>query len=254
MNMNANGASNSNASQDPAKNPLKRAVDSQPVPSHLEARIRARLQEASDPERSQRRIWLWPAAVSLAAAAAAGIFWLRPMDDLRIPPASEERSYIARVSANVSSMMRVGLGDHIHCALFRKHPAQVPAPSLPARYAGLITVAQRHAPRGYQVTLAHQCSYGKRLFVHLVMRKNRDLISVVLATRQDGEAFEAKSLVQGLKHSGIPFYAEDAVDFRVAAFEAKNHFVYVISSMPAHSNTALLVAMSEDVNRSLPAI
>lgn len=241
-------------SESPMKNVLKRAVDSQPVPSHLEARIRAKLNEASEPRTTQRRFWFWPAAASLAAAAAAGIFWLRPVDDPKIPSPAEQRSYIARVSANVSSLMRVGLGDHIHCALFRKHPAKAPAPALPAQYAGLLEVAQRHAPRGYQVALAHQCSFGKRLFVHLVMKKNRELISLVLATRGEGEAFEAKSLVQGLKQSGIPFYAEDAVDFRVAAFESKNHFVYVISSMPAQANTDLLIAMAEDVNRSLPAI
>lgn len=254
MNMNTNGVPNSNAQQNPPKNPLKRAVDSQQVPTHLEAKVRAKLDEASDPERLSRRFWLWPAATSLAAAAAAGFFWLRPMDDSRVPSAVDERSYIAQVSANMSPLMRVGLGDHIHCALFRKHPADAPAHALPSRYAGLIAVAERHAPRGYQVAYSHQCSYGKRLFVHLVMKKNRDVISLVLASRGEGEAFEARSLVQGLRQSGIPFYAEDAADFRVAAFAAKNHFVYVISSMPAQTNNALLVAMAEDINRSLPAI
>jgi hypothetical protein len=244
---------NSNA-HDPMRDALKRAVESQPMPTGLETRIRARLREEAAPKPSPSRAWLWPAFAGVAAVIVAGIFWMRPAPDPAIPSPAEQREYIARVSANVSSMMRVGLGDHIHCALFRKHPPKAPAPALPVQYAGLLEVARRYAPRGYQVTLAHQCSFGKRLFVHLVMKKNRELISLVIATKGDGEAFEAKSLVQGLKTSGLSIYAEDAVDFRVAAYEAKQHFVYVISSMPAQSNTELLLAMSEDVAKSLPSI
>ena len=38
---------------------------------------------------------------------------------LRFTTASQE-SYIASVSNRVATLMRVGLGDHIHCAVFRK--------------------------------------------------------------------------------------------------------------------------------------
>jgi hypothetical protein len=234
--------------QDSMQDRLKRAVSNQPAPPGLETRVRARLEEA---EHGSSRGWLWPAFAALAAMLVAGVFWFRPLAT-QLP--ADEEAYIARVSAQVSPLMRVGLGDHIHCALFRKHAAGDPAHILPAKYAGLLEVAKRYAPQGYQVTLSHQCLYGNRLFVHLVMRKDRELISLVLATKGEGEKFEAKSLVQGLRNAGISIYAEDAVDFRVSAFEAKQHFVYVISSMPAQSNTGLLLAMAEDVGKSLSAI
>lgn len=241
---------NSNA-QDPMRDLLRKAVKNQPAPAGLETRVRARVREAAEAQDSLLRNWRWPALAGLAALVVAGVFWFRP--EVTSLPADED-AYIARVSAQVSPLMRVGLGDHIHCALFRKHGAKDPAHILPAKYAGLLEVARRYAPRGYQVTLSHQCAHGQRLFVHLVMRKDRDLISLVLATKGEGEAFEAKSLVQGLRNTGMAIYAEDALDFRVSAFETKQHFVYVISSMPAGSNTDLLLAMAEDVGKSLPAI
>jgi hypothetical protein len=241
---------------------LKRAVESQPVPSTLAERVRQSLREpAAAPLNriSWRAFWMWPAFATAAAALAFGIFWFRPGDDRPLPGHEEQTAYISRVSERFSGLMRIGLGDHIHCALFRKYPRETKPlaemkKEVTPQYAGLLDAAQRHAPAGYRVAMAHKCRFQQRDFVHLVLKKNQDVVSLVVASRQGQEAFEARTLVQGLRHAGLDFYQESDNDFRVAAFEAKSHFVYVISSLPAENNLNLMAALADDIRQALPAI
>ena len=48
--------------------------------------------------------------------------------------------------------------------------------------------------------MAHQCTYGGRHFVHITMRKGSDVISLVIARKNDGETFRA--LVAGGERLG----------------------------------------------------
>lgn len=232
---------------------LQQAVRGEAAPPHLAAQIRHRL-EAEEKKLQGRRIWLWPLAASMAAATVTGVIWLRRDGRPEVETTREEMTYTARVSARVSPLMRIGLGDHIHCALYRKHPEGAPTIMLPKRYLGLLEMAKRQAPEGYSIAHAHQCAYGDRLFVHLVLSRDKDLLSLVLTERQSGDGFDPKTLVQGLQAAGVSFYAEDAVDFRVAAYATEKHLVYLISAWPEAENNKLLAAVARDVQSSLPNI
>src|SRR6185295_2066276 len=90
---------------------LQRAVRSEDVPPYLQARITAHIHSTG----SRKSIWR-PQFAALAAAlmVVAGGVVAYQLGHLRLTAASQA-SYIASVSNRVASIMRVGLGDHIHC-------------------------------------------------------------------------------------------------------------------------------------------
>lgn len=216
------------------KSRLKIAAESEAVPPHLETRVRASLR--STPEnRVTWRAPVWGLAATLAVLAV-GFFMLRRKDD----------SYIATLSQSVSSVMRIGLGDHLHCTILRKQPS-APSPlekmtkELGPEYAALLPAVQAHVPLNYQVLDAHKCYYQAREFVHLVMNQGDRFISVVVANRQPGESFP--NLAPALAQTG---------NFRIAAFESNKHLVYVISELPEKQNQKLMAALASDLQKALP--
>ena len=121
--------------------------------------------------------------------------------------------YIQKVSATLAAVLKVGLGDHIHCSIFRKYPKDPPPvekmeADLGASYKGLLPVVRAAVPDGYRVIMAHQCSYAGRNFIHLTFEKDGDLLSLVVARRKDGESLGA--LPPALETSGVPVYQSAA--------------------------------------------
>src|SRR5687767_4820695 len=102
---------------DQVSNLLKRAVETQEVPANLELRvrtaIRANAEESAKPKSPPWR-WIVPSlAVAALAVLALALFIPR---NSGIGVGQSQDDYIATVSSKVSNLMRVGLGDHIHCA------------------------------------------------------------------------------------------------------------------------------------------
>lgn len=226
---------------------LKTAVHSITAPPHLETRIRARLR-AEKPERWWR-FWLMPA--SAMAATAIGLMVVYQLGHLRLTATSQE-SYIVSVSNRVATLMRVGLGDHIHCAVFRKYPKEAPPvekleESLGPEYRGLIPVVKQNVPSDYRLMLGHQCRYHGRRFVHLSFRNDSHLLSLVIAKKSEGESFEAQGLLPALVQSGIPLYQAGVQGFAMDAFETRGFLVYFISDLPAADNAAMTIAMAPGV-------
>ena len=148
--------------------------------------------------------------------------------------------------------MRVGLGDHIHCSVYRKYPADAPsvekiAAGMAAEFRGLIPIVRDHVPGDYQLMMAHQCRYHLRPFVHISFRKGSSLLSLVVAAKNDGESFQASGLLPALQQSGIPVYRAGAQHFQIAAFETAKHMAYVISDLPSEGNTETMIALAPGV-------
>src|SRR5262249_30819102 len=151
---------------------------------------------------------------------------------LRLTTRSQE-SYIATISSRVAGIMRVGLGDHVHCNVFRKFPKTPPsfeemAQKLGPSYESLLPLVKERAPGDLKIVMAHQCSYHGRKFVHLALRNESKLLSLVISRKQDGETFTKESLAPVLSDSGIPIYQSGVQRFELAAFESRDYLVYVI--------------------------
>ena len=224
---------------------LKDAVRGVEAPPSLETKIRGALAD-----RPVSRSWGWllaPAALAATVFAIATSFY--HFGRLRYTPEARE-SYIASVSARVATLMRVGLGDHIHCAVFAKPPKTPPErieASLGKEYSGLATIAERYVPAEYPMMTAHRCTDHGRHFVHLTFTNGDRLISLVIARKGEGESFEAQSLLPAMVQSGIPMYQSGVQRFAISAFESRDFLVYLISDLPPEENMRIMTAMAPPV-------
>jgi hypothetical protein len=234
---------------------LRIAHENSPVPPGLETRVRqAMLGEAG----GSARPWLSPSLWIMAAAAlilivSAGAGY--QLGHLRWTEAAQD-SYIASVSRSVASLLRVGLRDHIHCTFYGQVPKTRPdqrefLQELGPEFKDLLGVVRQHAPAGYEVFTAHQCEYQGRQFVHLAMRGEGKLVSLLIATKGAGESFTAEQIRPVLTRQDTPFYQGQAQRFAISAFETQQYLVYTISDLPLHQNMQLMLAMAPQVKEVL---
>jgi hypothetical protein len=230
---------------------LRAAVQSVEVPPFLESRIRARV-GAEAP----RKLWV-PTLVAGASAAAVlfGVMIAYQLGHLRLTVRSQE-SYVASVSTQIATLMRVGLGDHIHCTVFRKYPkkplsTEEVIAKMPAAYAPLIPIVREQVSETYHMTLAHQCRYHGRQFIHLSLMDGSKMLSLVITRKGAGESFRTEDMMPALVQSGIPMYQSSVQRFEMTAFETRDHLIYFISDLPKDQNTTLMMAMAPQVKNAL---
>jgi hypothetical protein len=224
---------------------LKAAVAADTASPYLETRILANVRA---PEKSggwfdwRRQL----AGVSAAVTICMGTVIAYQLGHLRFTAQTQE-NYIASISQKVLPIVRAGLGDHVHCAVYRKYP-QHPPPAgkmlqdLGQQYQGILDVVKPYVPDGFQIAMAHKCRYHGRQFVHVTMKSDHKIVSLVLAARQPGETFQNSNLKQILQ-GGLPVYQSGVQHYAIAGFETRDHLAYLVSDMPAKGNTDLMLAM-----------
>jgi anti-sigma factor RsiW len=208
------------------------AGSAKPAPE-LAARIHSRLAADDSPD-LMRRGFLAAAAMVLMSV---GTYTAWKSGHLRMTPASQE-DYIASIVPEVAPVMRIGLQQHVHCAVFRSYPAQTPgeealARSLGAQYAGLVREMETHVPGGFRVVMAHGCEYKGRPYSHVVAKQGGDLISLLITRRADGEAFDGTSV-----------YSSGTSRFSIAGFETPEHLIYLVSDLDRSANAAVFESMT----------
>jgi len=235
---------------------LRGAVRSIPVSPNLHVAIQDSIQSARGPSRSFAYRKALPIAAALLICLSAAVAYR--LGYLRVTKRSQE-AYLASISGPVADIMRVGLGDHVHCAVYRAFSKQHPTFEEMARdlgqYKDLVPVVARLIPHDYRIETAHQCRYHSRRFVHLTMRKGSALVSLVISRRGDGESFERDQLVPALTESGICIYQGSAQRFEISGFETPDYVVYVVSNLSREDNRDMMLALAPSVTsflRSLP--
>ena len=238
---------------------LRAAVNAQSVPPELQARIREKIR--TDQSSSWFAAgWLtsgWPRwAVAMATVVICAGVWLNYSPE-KMPGLTDrpgQNVYIQKVSATLAAVLKVGLGDHIHCSIFRKYPKDPPPvekmeADLGASYKGLLPVVRAAVPDGYRVIMAHQCGYAGRHFIHLTLEKDGDLLSLVVARRKDGESLGA--LAPALETSGVPVYQSAATRYQVAGFESGDFLAYVVSDLKSKANLHIAANLAPAVREFL---
>ena len=236
---------------------LKAAVERQEVPAELRSRIRERLSE-----RESRSWWgrgweRWAMATAMAAilTVCAGV-WLSPspehMPDLTDRPGQD--AYIRKVSATIAAVLKLGLGDHIHCSVFRKYSQNPPTiaqmeEKLGPAFGKVLPIVQSAVPDGYRVIMAHHCGYAGRKYTHFTLQNEENLISVVIARRNPGESLD--SLVPALSPSGIRVYQSATQRYEVAGFDAGDYFAFVVSDLPGETNLQIAADLAPTLRRFL---
>ena len=215
------------------------ARSAQPAPE-LAARIHSRLAPDDSPD-LMRRGFLAAAAMVLMSV---GTYTAWKSGHLRMTPAARE-DYIASILPEVAPVMRIGLQQHVHCAVFRSYPEQAPgeeelARHLGPQYAGLVRVMQAHVPGEFRVVMAHRCEYKERLYVHVVAKHGGDLISLLITRRAEGEAFDGASV-----------YSSGVSRFSIAGFETPEHLIYLVSDLDQSANAAMFDSMTGSLKTSI---
>jgi hypothetical protein len=233
---------------------LQRAVQSQPESPFLEAKIRRSIRQQKSRGRTWARSWR-PAAAAALLFVCLGVLVSYQFGHLRLTRASQD-AYISSIYTKVAGILQVGLGDHIHCAVFRKFPEQPPSAAamveqLGPRYGDLLSLVQAGVPQEYTVAMAHRCSYRGRKFVHLALRGGSRLLSLVIARKAPGESFEGNGLAQVLSAQGVPIYRGGVQRFAIAGFETRDHLVYLVSDLDGRQNVEMIASLAQPVRALL---
>ena len=237
---------------------LQSAVRNQSVPEDLQARVRAVLRVDS----RSSFVWArWASAAAAVLVVAVGLWvelprWTRPA----LPDLADRRGqdvFIQKVSASLSAVLTVGLGDHIHCSIFRKYPKNPPsvdemAQKLGPAYQDLVPLVKARVPEEFRIILAHQCGYQGRRFVHLTLTNGSSLLSLVITPKQPGESMPALTVSDHA--SGVAVYQAAAQNYDVAGFETDQFLAYVVSDLGARQNLQIAYALAPSVHQFLAAV
>ena len=101
------------------------------------------------------------------------------------------------ITNRATHILRVGLGNHVQCAIGHRQADSFHTPEqmqefLGPEYAGLAPLLKGKIKEGYNLIMAHRCTFDGRQFVHLIVRKKDNFASVVI-TRKAGESSQNRS-------------------------------------------------------------
>lgn len=225
----------------------------------LQTRVLARLRRQERPSPwLQRSAWAPTAAALLLMTVGLSVAY--QLGHLRFTVASQNR-YIDSMLQKVSFAMGVGLSDHIHCAVFRKYAKQAPAvetlrADLPPEHRGVLTVVQAGVPRDFTAHLAHECTFRGRAYIHIAMKNDTNLISLILTRRRAGETLVENGLTPVISRGGLDLYGASAQRFQMSGFETATHFAYLVSDASPAETHRLMLAIGGELRNlisNLPA-
>ncbi|HVZ40428.1 MAG TPA: zf-HC2 domain-containing protein [Candidatus Kapabacteria bacterium] len=239
---------------------VKHAVNAEAPPFELEGRIRESLRSrrggASIFTLEPRfRFGYAAAAILLIAIAAWGtIRYLngeRPDRIVTYNPQPERRNIPA---TPVSDVLRLGLSDHVQCAILHKQSehrmtlGEMEA-AVGSDYFGLVQLVRSHAG-AFEIVNAHRCEAEGRPFVHLILRKGKSVISVVV-TRKQGETLGSGPAVSVDSIPSVHMRLRDIREFDVTAFETDRFLAFVISEKDEPENGIISRAIAPEMRTLL---
>ena len=234
---------------------LQAAMNSVEVPRDLETRVRLSLAQTQARPASNWNRRLMSIAAGIAIVIGG---WLSvQVGNLRVVT-EERQNYVLAISRKVATIMRVGLAQHIHCAVFREK-GKPPDPREDmdlwlAEYKELLPVVRKQVPSNFELLTAHKCKYHGREFVHFQFEDHGKLLSLLIVNKRDGESFTVEGLAPALVESGLPMYSAGVQSFQMTAFETVNHLAYVVSNLPAQQNLQIASALGPAVKQLLARI
>jgi hypothetical protein len=231
---------------------LQQAVSGEAVPAELKSRIQQRLWSALElPATWSWRSWPLAAAATLALVLG-GYAVIRNWTDPN-PSIQSQASLPAVVSAQALSILKIGLGDHVRCAVDHRFYERIISPEQMAEllgesYAGMTSVVKSHSPEGYELTVAHRCKVDGRAFVHMILKKPGRFVSLIL-TEKTGEFYPSQD--RTLESFGVKLRQVQIEGFQVAGFETPKHLGYFVSGLEAQENLQVAFRLTPSLTEYL---
>ena len=223
---------------------LKRAVMQEYAPAALRERI------ASDLRRGRGFSFN---KISLALAAAAAVLVIAAATFLISRPTEKPLSLQAKVAPGdvTGQVLKIGFDDHVFCSIDhhlanKQFTPEHMAENLGPEYAGLVALVKERMPRAYTVAVGHRCHYQGREFIHLIMRNQNDVVSLVI-TRKNGEAFPTDGVAAIAQAAGGPIYQAAWASQQVAGLETRDHLVFVVSNETSDANLQIAASLAPSV-------
>jgi hypothetical protein len=191
--------------------------------------------------------------MSVALAAAAAVLVIVAATFLISRPAQKPLSLQAEVAPGdvTGQVLKIGFDDHVFCAIDhhlanKQFTPEQMAVNLGSEYAGLVALVKERMPRAYTVAVGHRCHYQGREFIHLIMRNQSNVVSLVI-TRKNGEAFPTDGVAAIAQASGSPIYRAAWANQQIAGLETRDHLVFVVSNETSDANLQIATSLAPSV-------
>lgn len=230
---------------------LKRAVRAEEVGDEVLATVTAALRREESPAvaasegKGVLRLFTgsrWYLAAAAVAVIALGVWQLAPglfgsRQNGSLTDAPSRRSIVATpvTAAPVADILRVGLADHVHCAITARQAyvtmsASEMRESLGPEYVGLLPIV-RSVWRNDRLVSAHRCKFAGRPFVHMIFSgANAEIVSLAI-TRKSGESFASQRASAIDSVDGIALFEtriDDGGAYGIVGFETPEYLVFVV--------------------------
>jgi hypothetical protein len=157
----------------------------------------------------------------------------------------------------VASILKLGVSDHIVCAIKgHNYPGVANPPDqirnkLGVRYAVLLQVVQERLP-GFEVLEGHICSIpgSDRKYVHFITRGQGTILSVIL-TERNGAALPTDKLLLRADSGGLGIYRDHLSGMEIAGFESGQYFAFVVSDLNQKELLQLARRLAPSLNETL---
>lgn len=222
------------------KSSLQRAVLRDTIPPDLRAKIQQGIRQS--PASSYKPWFLAVAATLVLALGVWGaLLW-----------SGREEASAPQASFGNAGIMKIGLGNHVHCAIDsgfenRLFTDEEMSAKLGDEFAGLASLLKEKIPASdYRVTAGHRCKFNDRRFVHLILKNEQATVSVIV-TRKDGESFSQGNASDFLRASGVSIHQSRMENFEVAGFETRDYLAFIVSNLPRDKNSVIAASLAPAV-------
>jgi hypothetical protein len=239
------------------RNRLRKAVNCEVVPAALRERVERsiRQQQTGMKAQSWSRWTLAAAAVLIMCMGGWGTLHLwRPSQRTRTG-ASLQADLPAFITNQTASLLKIGVGDHVHCVVEHhddreQSTLEQMAKELGPDYYALVALVDEQLPKSYSVSVAHQCGVNGRRFVHLIFKNQQNVLSLVI-TRKGNEGFPVADRIAGMNPRGPGLYQGQVEGYNAVGFETKAYLAFVVSSLDKNANLQIASSLAPAVNKFL---
>ena len=223
---------------------LQRAVSNWPVPDSVRTDVVRKLRASQTRSFAGVSVKRWALGLATAALVLLGLFaaeWLN----------------LRRGEQLIASILKLGVSDHVICAIQGHNYPEVPNPpdqireKLGARYAPLLQVVQQRLP-GFEILEGHICSIpgSDRKYVHFITRGHGAILSVIL-TERNGAALPRDNLLLSEDSRGLGIYQDRLSGMEIAGFESGQYFAFVVSDLNQKELLQLARGLAPALNETL---
>ena len=230
-------------SRDRMKQLVRSAVTREEAPLELAVALRERFR----PER--RSFFAHDTARWMMAAAAVLILAIAGVAALRW-----DRVIRFGGDARVQQLLRVGVVDHLHCAILAEKwktfvsldeiKTNTRDSALGSEFVDLVPAVQAKLGPDYKVVDGHRCTANNRQYIHLILTGNEQRILSLVITEKKNESFTQADAVAVMKASGISIYQDRQGKYEIAGFESGKYMAYVVSDLDRDSNLNVASALA----------